>query len=57
MTLEPYQWMNHKLCASEAEAEAFADTLIGGGVIQEQEDGWHCFGFFELQRKIADENP
>ncbi len=48
MTSQPIPWLNYRVCDTEAEAEAFADTLIDGGVIQYQDDGkWHVFGLLD----------
>lgn len=35
------------------EAEEYANSLIGGGVIQEQGKFYHVFGANELKEKIA----
>ena len=51
-TNEP--WLNYRACETEQEAEDFANQLIGGGIIQLQDDGrWHVFGFRELQERIS----
>lgn len=50
---KPTPWLNHRACDTEAEARAYADSLIGGGIIQLQDDGkHHVFGADEFARKI-----
>jgi hypothetical protein len=56
MKTKPY--LNYRACTSEAEAEAFANQLIGGGIIQLQDDGlWHVFGAREFAERVANGEP
>lgn len=47
-------FLNHKACDTEREAHEYSDQLIGGAVIQLQDDGkWHAFGAREFAEKVA----